>query len=221
VGWPSDSMTPQARVAQKKQTDLATANTRPFHRSGFLAHFEFGLRVSYFKATLYRGEISQHTDFRKFDGGMMMTVDCSAAFVGELRSLLKEATAPESFASICIFKTRRLRRTSCPLYRPRIICILWTEPTVVTQPQLGILQITPIRNIRTHEIDSALASSLIRFRIQMPDTEIKDNCEGGPNSKRYGLALQAINSLFASCLAISEHRQERWPKFEKETIDAV
>jgi hypothetical protein len=72
---------------------LATANTRPFHRSGFLAHFEFGLRVSYFKATLHRGKISQHTDFRKFDGGMMMTVDCSAAVVGELRSLLKEATA--------------------------------------------------------------------------------------------------------------------------------
>jgi hypothetical protein len=93
VGWPSDSMTPQARIAQKKQTDLATANTRPFHRSGFLAHFEFGLRVSYFKATLHRGEISQHTDFRKFDGGMMMTVNCSAAVVGELRSLLKEATA--------------------------------------------------------------------------------------------------------------------------------
>ena len=92
---------------------------------------------------------------------------------------------------------------------------------MVTQPQLGILQITPIRNIRTHEIDSVLASSLIRFRIQVPDTEIKDNCEGGPNSKGYGLALQAINSLFASCLAVSEHRQKSWLKFEKETIDVV
>ena len=92
---------------------------------------------------------------------------------------------------------------------------------MVTQPQLGILRITPIGNTSKHENDSALASSLIRFRIQVPDTEIKDNFEGGPNSKGHGLALQAINNLFASCLAVSEHRQERWPKFEKETIDAV
>jgi len=90
---------------------------------------------------------------------------------------------------------------------------------VVTQSQLGILRITPIGNIRKHENDSALASSLIRFRIQVPDTEIKDNCEGGPDSKGYGRAGLAINSLFASCLTVSEHRQKRWPKFEKETID--
>lgn len=93
MGWPLRLDDAASSRSAEKQTDLATANTRPFHRSGFLAHFEFGLRVSYFKATLYRGEIAKHTDFRRFDGGMMMTVDCSAAVVGELGSLLEEATA--------------------------------------------------------------------------------------------------------------------------------
>ena len=92
---------------------------------------------------------------------------------------------------------------------------------MVMQPQLGILRITPIGNTRKHENDSALSSSLIRFRIQVPDTEIKDNCEGGRNSKGYGRARLEINSLFASCLAVSENRQKRWPKFKKKTIDAV
>ncbi|SLN39380.1 DUF3095 family protein [Oceanibacterium hippocampi] len=52
---------------------------------------KFGMRLGSFDAMRYRREVAANTDFRKFDDGLMMTVDCPAEAVERLRTLLDEA----------------------------------------------------------------------------------------------------------------------------------
>ena len=52
-----------------------------------------GRRVGGFDPKIYRREIATNTDFRKFDDGLMMTVDCSQETVAQLRALLEDAQA--------------------------------------------------------------------------------------------------------------------------------
>jgi hypothetical protein len=39
--------------------------------------FKTGLRVGGFDPALYRAQLVQNTDFRKFDDGLRMTLDCT------------------------------------------------------------------------------------------------------------------------------------------------
>lgn len=93
VRWPSGAIALQSRIAH---------NGRPiwWRRLSVLTTaalawsiFKLGHRVGRFDPERYRREIATNTDFRKFDDGLMMTIDCSHETVARLRDLLDEAAS--------------------------------------------------------------------------------------------------------------------------------
>lgn len=56
-----------------------------------LTVFRLGMRLGGFDPLRYRREIFENSDFRKFDDGLMMTVDCPKDVADELERLLDEA----------------------------------------------------------------------------------------------------------------------------------
>ena len=55
--------------------------------------FKLKLRVGGFDPDRYRREIYANSDFRKFDDGLLMTVDCSDAVISKLQEKLEQASA--------------------------------------------------------------------------------------------------------------------------------
>ncbi|MFL5202750.1 MAG: DUF3095 domain-containing protein [Microvirga sp.] len=53
--------------------------------------FRFGLKVGGFDPARYRRQLVENTDFRKFDDGLRMTLDCTPALADRLEALLMEA----------------------------------------------------------------------------------------------------------------------------------
>ena len=79
---------------------------KPIARSGVLtrlalgartlaAHviFQTGMRVGGFDPARYRRQLVENTDFRKFDDGLRMTLDCTPALADRLETLLASASA--------------------------------------------------------------------------------------------------------------------------------
>jgi hypothetical protein len=52
-----------------------------------------GLKIGGFDPKAYRREVASNADFRKFDDGLKMTIDCDAETVADLRALLDRAQA--------------------------------------------------------------------------------------------------------------------------------
>ena len=91
VRWPGAALGLQASIARKGRSGFR-------RRVGALAAalfawlvFKLGMRLGGFDANAYRREIAANTDFRKFDDALMMTVDCTAETIADLRSLLDDA----------------------------------------------------------------------------------------------------------------------------------
>ena len=61
-----------------------------------LAFHTFKLKAGGFDAALYAGDVAANADFRKFDDGLRMTLDCSPAFADALEARL---AAAEDFAN--------------------------------------------------------------------------------------------------------------------------
>ena len=53
--------------------------------------FKFGIRLGSFEPNRYRREMAANTDFRKYDDGLLMTVDCSEQTIGKLKHILNTA----------------------------------------------------------------------------------------------------------------------------------
>ena len=53
--------------------------------------FRLGIRIGSFDPGRYRREMAANTDFRKFNDGLMMTLDCDRRTVARLRALLDKA----------------------------------------------------------------------------------------------------------------------------------
>lgn len=91
VRWPSTALALQSRVAD----DGRPGWRRRLRVIGTAALiwlvFKLRLRVAGFDPERYRREIAVNTDFRKFDDGLMMTVDCSPEAAARLRAILAEA----------------------------------------------------------------------------------------------------------------------------------
>jgi hypothetical protein len=51
------------------------------------------IRFGTFDARLYKQDVSDNSDFRKFDDGLKMTVDVDGARFGRIEALLKQAAA--------------------------------------------------------------------------------------------------------------------------------
>jgi DUF3095 family protein len=55
--------------------------------------FRLGRPIGRFDPNAYRHQLVENTDFRKFDDGLRMTLDCTPALAGQLEGLLLEAEA--------------------------------------------------------------------------------------------------------------------------------
>ena len=93
VRWPKSSITLQSRIAGKIHPPWwRHVCVRATAALAWLV-FKLGLCFGGFDAGRYRREIAVNTDFRKFDDGLMMTVDCSPDTVARVRAILGEAAA--------------------------------------------------------------------------------------------------------------------------------
>lgn len=73
-----------------------------------------GIRVGKFEPAKYRREISQNTDFRKFDDGLKMTVDCSPEIADAIESRLASAQS----SGVCMAGIHRQRSAHLTCYVP-------------------------------------------------------------------------------------------------------
>lgn len=91
VSWPSKSLALQSHVGNstmpfwwRKAKVVCTAAI-------IWAIFKLGIRVGKFVPDNYRAELAANTDYRKFDDGLMLTVDCSVGTVEHLEQILDAA----------------------------------------------------------------------------------------------------------------------------------
>lgn len=93
--WPTAGMMIEARTAAAK-------TGRPLWKSAisvgirtFLAHLAFrtGVNIGSFEPARYRREIVRNTDFRKFDDGLRLTLDCSPDFADRIAATMRQAEA--------------------------------------------------------------------------------------------------------------------------------
>ena len=93
VRWPTSTIALQSRIAGKKAPawwqSVCVLGTTAL---AWLV-FKLGIRIGDFDADRYRREIAVNTDFRKFDDGLIMTVDCSINTAERVRTILDEAAA--------------------------------------------------------------------------------------------------------------------------------
>ena len=92
--WPSAGLELEARAARTGTGSLAAARTRVVLRAlaSFLI-FKTGWRVGRFDPARYRRQLVENTDFRKFDDGLRMTLDCTPALADRIEALLDAAEA--------------------------------------------------------------------------------------------------------------------------------
>jgi hypothetical protein len=92
--WPPPGLDLEARAARRVAGSLAATRLWVGLRT-LVAHaiFRSGLTVGGFDPKRYRRQLVQNTDFRKFDDGLRMTLDCTPALADRLESLLAQAEA--------------------------------------------------------------------------------------------------------------------------------
>ena len=73
-----------------------------------------GIRVGQFEPVKYRREISENTDFRKFDDGLKMTVDCSPEIADAIEARLVSA----QLSGICLAGIHRQKSAHLTCYVP-------------------------------------------------------------------------------------------------------
>lgn len=93
--WPSAGFRIEAKVwAARTGRALWSSRLSVLLRS-FLAHLTFttGIRVGRFDPRRYRAELVRNTDFRKFDDGLRMTLDCTPSVADRIEQRLRLAAA--------------------------------------------------------------------------------------------------------------------------------
>lgn len=90
--WPPRGLDIEARLMRRPGTPLALARLAVVARSA-LAHLIFlrGRDVGRFSPERYRDQLVDNSDFRKFDDGLMMTLDCTPDAVDEIERILQAA----------------------------------------------------------------------------------------------------------------------------------
>jgi Protein of unknown function (DUF3095) len=94
VGWPPPGLDLEARASRKSGESLFMRRLRV--SAGTLIAFvimRFGIRVGGFDPTVYRREVVENSDFRKFDDNLRMTLDCTPALADRIEQRLAKAEA--------------------------------------------------------------------------------------------------------------------------------
>jgi hypothetical protein len=93
VGWLSASIAFQSRIAHKGRTGWWRCLPALTTTALIWLVFKLGIPIGRFDPGRYRREMAANTDYRKFDDGLMMTMDCSMDAAERLRKVLDEAAA--------------------------------------------------------------------------------------------------------------------------------
>ncbi|MGO8798676.1 MAG: DUF3095 family protein [Roseiarcus sp.] len=92
AGWPGQAIALEAAAAAspgRSRTKLRLAAAVKF-LLGVVFH-TFKLKVGSFDASAYASDVAANADFRKFDDGLRMTLDCSPEFADALEARLRAA----------------------------------------------------------------------------------------------------------------------------------
>ncbi len=91
--WPPPGLTLEAHASRGRRS-LALRRLQLL-RDTLIAFvfFKTGLRAGDFDPVHYAATVSSNADYRKFDDGLKMTLDCDAATHGRIRALLEQARA--------------------------------------------------------------------------------------------------------------------------------
>jgi len=92
VGWPPPGLDLEARASRKSGERLFMRRLRV--SAGTLLAFmimRFGIRVGGFDPTIYRREVVENSDFRKYDDNLRMTLDCTPALANSIERRLAKA----------------------------------------------------------------------------------------------------------------------------------
>jgi len=94
VKWPPAGFDLEAKTARAKTGKRFGARLGLMLRTfGAYLIFRTGLHIGGFDPARYRRELVDNTDFRKFDDGLRMTLDCAPALADRLEDLLRKAEA--------------------------------------------------------------------------------------------------------------------------------
>ncbi|MGI9366085.1 MAG: DUF3095 domain-containing protein [Rhizobiaceae bacterium] len=91
VTWPAKALILQSRISYGRVPFWLRQILVRLTAGMIWLIFKTNLHISGFDPDRYRREIATNTDFRKFDDGLMMTIDCSAETITKLQILLEEA----------------------------------------------------------------------------------------------------------------------------------
>ncbi|HEX2018356.1 MAG TPA: DUF3095 domain-containing protein [Aurantimonas sp.] len=88
--WPSAGLQIEARTAAASSGRSLWLSRLSVGLRSFLAHLAFrsGMRLGDFEPGRYRAEIVGNSDFRKFDDGLRMTLDCTPELADRITALL-------------------------------------------------------------------------------------------------------------------------------------
>lgn len=91
--WPADGLMLEARTAAARSGRPLWVSVLAVAIRSLLAHLTFvtGKKVGAFEPARYRAELVRNTDFRKFDDGLMMTLDCSLEVADRIAARIEEA----------------------------------------------------------------------------------------------------------------------------------
>ena len=135
------------------------------------AFHKFKLKAGGFDMKIYAADVAANADFRKFDDGLRMTLDCTPAFADALEARL---AAADDFADWGLFRQKSAQitcfvpsiaeRGHCPLRRrrrrrlhPRRHCF---EGAPAPQGESGLREAAPARKLSPKPIASIGASCL-------------------------------------------------------------
>ena len=90
--WLSGTLDLEARASRRAGQSLLGRKLSLFARTtAAYAIFRLGLRVGRFDPNTYRRELVENSDFRKYDDGLRMTLDCTPDFADRIERRLERA----------------------------------------------------------------------------------------------------------------------------------
>jgi hypothetical protein len=94
VGWPPPGLDLEARASGKAGDGLFMRRVR-VTLGTLIAYLvmRFGIRIGGFDPAVYRREVVENSDFRKYDDNLRMTLDCTPALADRIEKRLERAEA--------------------------------------------------------------------------------------------------------------------------------
>lgn len=91
IRWPGANITLDAQARRRGRSLFLQKLKSAVGAVVAILLFKTNIRLGAFKPETYRREVAENSDFRKFDDGLMMTVDCTRDAIRDVEKLLENA----------------------------------------------------------------------------------------------------------------------------------